>query len=79
MQSIDAGLAKKLSGVVGVYTAADIPGSVKVGHLVQDWDTMIPVGECTRYLGDAIAIVAAETPDRTSKAPPDGYGIYGRL
>ncbi len=66
--SIDAKEAEKLPGVVAVYTAADIPGSVKVGHLVQDWDTMIPVGECTRYLGDAIAIVAAQTPEILAKA-----------
>ncbi len=65
---IDAQAAKNLAGVVGVYTAADIPGSVKVGHLVQDWDTMIPVGECTRYLGDAVAIVAAETPEILERA-----------
>lgn len=66
--SIDAEKAKALPGVVGVFTAADIPGSVKVGHLVQDWDTMIPVGECTRYLGDAVALVAAETMDIVEKA-----------
>lgn len=66
--SIDAKEAKALSGVVGVYTAADIPGDVKVGHLVQDWDTMIPVGECTRYLGDAVAIVAAETKEILEQA-----------
>lgn len=66
--SIDAKRAQALAGVVGVYTAQDIPGSVKVGHLVQDWDTMIPVGECTRYLGDAVAIVAAQTPDILEKA-----------
>ena len=34
----------ELEGVIGVYTADDIPGSVKVGHLKPDWDTMIPVG-----------------------------------
>lgn len=66
--SIDAGKAKALPGVVDVYTAADIPGDIKVGHLVQDWDTIIPVGECTRYLGDAVAIVAAETPEILEKA-----------
>lgn len=53
--------ARALPGVIGVYTAADIPGNVKVGHLKQDWDTMIPVGHLTHYLGDAIALVAAET------------------
>lgn len=66
--AVDGGEAKALPGVVGVYTAADIPGDVKVGHLVQDWDTMIPVGECTRYLGDAVAIVAAETKEILEQA-----------
>lgn len=53
--------AKALPGVVCVLTAEDVPGDNKVGHLKHDWDTMIPVGGTTRYLGDAIAIVAAET------------------
>lgn len=66
--AVDGREAKALPGVVGVYTAADIPGDVKVGHLVQDWDTMIPVGECTRYLGDAVAIVAAETKEILEQA-----------
>ena len=52
--------AEALPGVVGVYTAEDIPGENKVGHLQQDWDTMIPVGKITHYLGDAICLVAAE-------------------
>jgi len=60
--------AKALSGVVGVYTAADIPGQNKVGHLVQDWDTMIPVGKITHFLGDAICLVAAETPEILQQA-----------
>lgn len=54
--------ARALPGVVGVYTAADIPGQNKVGHLMKDWDTMIAVGDITHYLGDAICLVAAETP-----------------
>ena len=60
--------ALALPGVVGVFTAGDIPGSVKVGHLVRDWDTMIPVGEITHYLGDAICIVAAETQEILAQA-----------
>jgi len=48
-------------GVIAVYTAADIPGSNKVGHLTKDWDTMIPVGGMTHYLGDAICLVVAES------------------
>ena len=60
--------AKALPGVVGVYTAADVPGMNKVGHLVKDWDTMIAVGDITHYLGDAICIVAAETEEILAQA-----------
>lgn len=60
--------AKALEGVIGVFTAENVPGSVKVGHLKQDWDTMIAVGKTTRYLGDAICLVAAETPDILERA-----------
>ena len=60
--------AKALPGVVGVYTAADIPGQNKVGHLMKDWDTMIAVGDITHYLGDAICLVAAEAPEILQRA-----------
>ncbi|MCI9349872.1 MAG: selenium-dependent xanthine dehydrogenase [Oscillibacter sp.] len=60
--------AKALPGVVGVFTAADIPGSNKVGHLKKDWDTMIAVGAVTHYLGDAICLVAAESPEILAQA-----------
>lgn len=60
--------ARKLPGVVGVFTASDIPGNVKVGHLKQDWDTMIPEGKITHYVGDAICIVAAETAELLEEA-----------
>ncbi|MEG2221967.1 MAG: selenium-dependent xanthine dehydrogenase [Oscillospiraceae bacterium] len=60
--------AKALPGVLGVFTAADIPGMNKVGHLVKDWDTMIAVGSMTHYLGDAIALVAAESQEILEQA-----------
>jgi len=66
--AIHAEEARALPGVVGVWTAADVPGKNKVGHLVKDWDTMIPVGEITHYLGDAICLVAAETPEILAQA-----------
>lgn len=66
--AIHAEEAQALEGVIGVYTAEDIPGQVKVGHLKQDWDTMIPVGKTTHYLGDAICLVAAETPEILERA-----------
>ena len=60
--------AEALPGVVGVYTAEDVPGEIKVGHLQQDWDAMIPVGRITHYLGDAICLVAAETKEALEQA-----------
>ena len=60
--------AKALPGVVGVFTAADIPGSHKVGHIRQDWDAMIAVGDTTRFLGDVICVVAAETLETARQA-----------
>ena len=35
----------------------------KLGHLVQDWDVLIKEGDITRYIGDAIAIVASSEVD----------------
>ncbi len=60
--------ARALPGVACVLTAADVPGKNKVGHLKKDWDTMIAVGEITHYLGDAICLVAAETPELLAQA-----------
>ena len=68
IRSIDTSEAKKLNGVVGVFTADDIPGKKKIGHLVKDWDVMIPAGSSTRYVGDALALVAAETPELLEEA-----------
>ena len=59
--SIDTEAAKAVPGVVAVLTAEDIPGAQKIGHLKQDYDVLIPVGKITHFLGDAIALVAAET------------------
>ena len=66
--SIDTSLAEKLPGVICILTAADVPGENVIGHLVHDWDVMIPVGHITRFLGDAIALVAAETQEILEKA-----------
>jgi len=59
--AIDASAARALPGVRAVLTAADVPGERHQGHIVHDWPTMIAVGEETRYVGDAVALVAAET------------------
>lgn len=61
VKSIDISGAKSLPGVVTVVTAEDIPGRKKIGHLVQDWDVLIPINGMTHFLGDAIVLIAAET------------------
>lgn len=66
--SINAEKARALPGVLAVLTADDVPGSNKIGHIKRDWDVMIPVGGITRYLGDAVALVAAETKDILEQA-----------
>lgn len=66
--SIDTTEAKALPGVRAVLTADDVPGKNKVGHLKKDWDTMIPIGEITRYVGDAVCLVAADTPEILEEA-----------
>ncbi|MBR3279580.1 MAG: 2Fe-2S iron-sulfur cluster binding domain-containing protein, partial [Lachnospiraceae bacterium] len=57
--SIDASEALATEGVIGVLTAEDVPNN-KVGHIQQDWDVMIAVGDITRCVGDAICLVVAE-------------------
>ena len=68
--SIDAAEAEALPGVVCVLTAKDIPGKNYIGHIQKDQATLIPVGEITHYLGDAVALVCArdrETLDAAKK------------
>ena len=58
---LDVEQAKKLDGVEVILTAEDIPGQKTHGLVIHDWPTMIGVGEKIRYVGDALAIVAAKS------------------
>ena len=68
VRSIDVSKARKLPGVVVVLTAEDIPGEVNHGLVIYDWPTLVGVGERVRYVGDAVAIVAAETHEIATQA-----------
>lgn len=68
VKNIDYSDAEKLEGVVKVVTSKDIPGERYGGHLKKDWPALIEVGEETRYVGDAIALVAATSMDIARKA-----------
>jgi selenium-dependent xanthine dehydrogenase len=68
LKRIDIEKARSLPGVVAVLIADDIPGEHNHGLVIPDWPTMIGVGERVRYVGDAVAIVAAETREIASQA-----------
>jgi len=59
--AINTEAAKNASGVVGVFTAEDIPAELRVGLIYKDWPVMIPIGGRTSYAGDVLAIVVADT------------------
>lgn len=68
LKSLDLNKAQKLPGVVAVLTAADIPGEHNHGLVVYDWPTMVGIGERVRYVGDSVALVAAETQEIAEQA-----------
>lgn len=61
VDAIDTSAAEAIDGVVAVFTAADVPGELRVGLIHTDWPVFIPVGGRTSYTGDVLAIVVAET------------------
>jgi aldehyde oxidoreductase len=65
---IDISEALKLKGVVRIITADDIPGNRFVGLIFKDWPLMIKTGETTRYIGDVLAGVVAETEEIAREA-----------
>ncbi|MFQ5692214.1 MAG: xanthine dehydrogenase family protein molybdopterin-binding subunit, partial [Nitrospinota bacterium] len=58
---IDTGEAERLPGVAGVFTARDVPGRNRCGAVVADRPVLCE--DVARYEGDALALVAAETPE----------------
>lgn len=63
IKNIDISAAENLEGVYAVITAEQLPGAQKVGHIVRDWDVLIPKGGITHCIGDSIVLIAAETPE----------------
>lgn len=59
--SIDTSAAKALMGVRAVLTHQDVPGENLHGLVYRDWPVLCH--DVVRYVGDAVAIVAADTED----------------
>lgn len=68
VRSVNLTAAAKLPGVIRIFTAEDIPGDRHTGLIVQDWPVMVAEGEITRYVGDVIAGVVAETEEIARQA-----------
>ncbi len=76
---IDTSVAAAADGVVGVFTAADIPGEQYVGIIYKDWPVFIGEGQRTSYAGDVLAIVVAETKQQARAAAALVQVEYGVL
>ncbi|MFQ5484167.1 MAG: xanthine dehydrogenase family protein molybdopterin-binding subunit [Desulfobacterales bacterium] len=63
---IDTEKARQLKGVVGIFTAKDIPGKNLLGTINKD-HPLLATGK-VRFIGDAIALIAAETETALKKA-----------
>ena len=58
INAIDTSKALQHPDCVEILTKDAVPCN-KIGHIKQDWDVMMGVGDITRYVGNVLAVVAA--------------------
>jgi CO/xanthine dehydrogenase Mo-binding subunit/aerobic-type carbon monoxide dehydrogenase small subunit (CoxS/CutS family) len=75
--SIDTSAAEAMDGVAGVITSADVPGEDGFGVFVNDQPVMAQ--DRVRYVGEAIAAVAAEDPLTARRALTSIKVVYEPL
>jgi len=68
LRKLDLSKAEKLPGVVRIITAADIPQVKNFGLIIKDQPVLVGIGQKMRYMGDALAMVIAESKEVASKA-----------
>lgn len=66
IRSIDLDKAKNLPGVVAVLEAKDVPGRNGFGAIIPDQPVIC--GDKVRFVGDGVALVAAETEEIAQRA-----------
>jgi len=66
IKSIDTSAAEQMPGVAGVVTAKDIKGTNRLTYLVGDRPVLCE--DKVHYIGDAIAVVGAETREQAQAA-----------
>lgn len=67
LKRLDISRAEALPGVVEVITASDIPRVKNFGLIIKDQPVLVGIGEKMRYMGDALAIVVAETKEAANQ------------
>lgn len=60
---IDISKAQAHPDCVKVLTKEDVPHNI-IGHIKQDWDVMMGVGDITKYVGNVIAVVATDKKEK---------------
>ena len=68
LRRLEVEKARALPGVVALLTAKDLPGAKNHGLVIYDWPILVGLGERVRYVGDALAILAAETQEIANEA-----------
>ena len=61
IKGMDVSAAENIPGVVRVVTAKDVPGANEVGFFIQDQPLFCD--KKVRFIGDAVAMVIADTPE----------------
>jgi CO/xanthine dehydrogenase Mo-binding subunit/aerobic-type carbon monoxide dehydrogenase small subunit (CoxS/CutS family) len=77
IMSIDTSAAEAMEGVAGVITSADVPGEDGFGVFVNDQPIM--ARDKVRYVGEAVAAVAAEDPLTAKRALSSINVVYEPL
>ncbi len=68
LRDIDVSKAREVSGVVDVFTAADFPELNNFGLIIKDQPVLVGIDEKMRYMGDALALVVAESDEAALEA-----------
>ena len=68
LRRIDISKAQKVPGVAKIITAADIPQVKNFGLIIKDQPVLVGISQKMRFMGDALAIVIAESKEAASQA-----------
>lgn len=77
IKQIDTAKAERMEGVRAVITAKDIPGAKTIGEIVVD--QYVLVEDKTRFLGDVVAVVAADSKAQADEAAKQITVAYEKL